>query len=595
MTYDIVVSFVILVMAIILFSTEKIRSDLTAILIMILLPWTNVITVEEAFSGLSSNAVITVIAVMIMGYGIEKSGAMDAVALLITQKAGNEENKAVTYISGTVGIISSFMQNIGAVALFLPVAKKISRSMGANSKKFLMPMGFAGILGGTLTMIASGPLIILNDLLGERGHDPFHLFSVTPVGLVLLGSGLLYFYFFRNFFASETKEESVQQEDSVLNLYQLPKSVYEIEITKDSPLIGKNIEEISLWGEKKIHILAIWDSDSITYSPWRKTKFSHSQRIAVFGDVKDIDKFCTEYKLDKKSFLDVFQELQNEEVAGFAEMIVPPKSQVKGKTLEEIALRKNFKVEPIIYISPEGERLECIERPLEAGLQIIVFGKWEDIKKIKDSRDFFVITDVRPVKEQVGKYRKYFALLSLALAMGLVIAGFSLPLSFLTGAMLMVASGAVAKDELYRAVDWRTVFLLAGLIPLGTAFEKSGAAALSADLMMGLISEWPVFLFLLVIGIVTSFFSLFMSNVAATVLLVPIVVAMSSGIDIDPRSLALLVAISASNSFIIPTHQVNAYIKTPGKYSNQEFIRAGSLMTIIFLVVSVTMIYFFYL
>lgn len=194
MTYEIVVSFMILFLAVVLFSTEKIRIDLAAILIMIILPWTGIITPSEAFSGFSSNAVITIIAIMILGYGIESSGSLNFIADYISLKAGRQGKKVMVWISASVGITSSFMQNIGAVALFLPVARKISKNTKVSPRRLLMPMGFAGILGGTLTMIASSPLIILNDLLEENSYEALSFFSVTPIGLTLLISGILFFY-----------------------------------------------------------------------------------------------------------------------------------------------------------------------------------------------------------------------------------------------------------------------------------------------------------------------------------------------------------------------------------------------------------------
>ncbi len=594
MTYEIVVSFILLFLAIFLFSTEKIRIDLAAILIMILLPWTGIITPVEAFSGFSSNAVVTIMAVMILGYGIESSGSLNFIADYISLKAGGEGKKVMVWIAASVGIISSFMQNIGAVALFLPVTKKIGKNTAVSSRRLLMPMGFAGILGGTLTMIASSPLIILNDFLVENSYEELNFFSVTPVGILLLTVGILFFYYAWDKILPGDVEEDKNRED-IQDIYNLPKQVIEIEITENSPLIGKTIEEIELWIKNKVHILAIWDSGSITYTPWRKTRFTAKQRIAVFGKQEHIKEFHQVFNLDRKSFLYVFHELNGDETAGFAEIIVPPKSSLIGKSIEEIGIRKNFKIEPITYVNPEGERLDLIERPMEAGLQIIVFGLWEDIRRIKESREFVVITDVKQVKRQMDIKKRNIALLSLALSILLVIFGFSLPLSFFTGAIIMVLSGVIPKEDIYKAVDWKTVFLLAALIPLGLAFEKSGAAELTADIILGLISSWHVLGILLVIGIVTGIFSLFMSNAAAAVLMVPIVLIMAPSLGVDPRYLALFTALSASNSFILPTHQVNAYIKTPGKYSNFDFIKVGGLMSFIFLSISTLMFYIFYI
>ena len=594
MTYEIVVSFMILFLAVVLFTTERIRIDLAAILIMIILPWTGIITPSEAFSGFSSNAVITIIAIMILGYGIESSGSLNFIADYISLKAGRQGKKVMVWISASVGITSSFMQNIGAVALFLPVARKISKNTKVSPRRLLMPMGFAGILGGTLTMIASSPLIILNDLLEENSYEALSFFSVTPIGLTLLISGILFFYLaWEKVLPGEGTTD--KESENIQDIYNLPKQVIEIEITESSPLIGKTIEEIELWVKNKVHILAIWESGETTYIPWRKTRLGAKQRIAVFGESENVKDFYTIFSLDPKPFLFVFHELNSDDIAGFAEIIIPPKSIVIGKTIEEIGIRRNFNIEPITYVSPEGDRLDLIERPLEAGLQIIVFGRWEAIKQIKDSRDFVVITDVKQVKKQLDIKKRNIALFSLVLSILLVILGFSLPLSFFTGAIIMILFGVIPKEDIYKAVDWKTVFLLAGLIPLGLAFEKSGAAALSAKVILNLVNTWNPIGILIIIGLVMGAFSLFMSNTAATVLMIPIILIMAPELNMDPRYLALFTALSASNSFILPTHQVNAYIKSPGNYNNSDFLRAGSFMSLIFLIVSTLMFYIFYI
>ena len=177
----------------------------------------------------------------------------------------------------------------------------------------------------------------------------------------------------------------------------------------------------------------------------------------------------------------------------------------------------------------------------------------------------------------------------------LVLLGVPLALSFLSAAIMMLFTKVILKEELYKAIDWKTVFLLAGLIPLGIAFEKTGAATLVAEVIINIVESWPVIFILVVIGLITSFFSLFMSNVAATVLLVPLILIMGESFGIDPRGLALLVAVAASNAFILPTHQVNAYIMSAGNYKNSDFIKAGGLMSIIFLIVSTLIVYFFYI
>ncbi len=595
MSTEMIIVFVILFAAVIMFSIEKIRNDVASIIIMLSLAWTGVITLDQAFSGFSSNAVMAIIGVMIMGYGIEKTGIMDSLAQIIMKRITNKENIVIATIMGVTGIISSFLQNIGAVALFLPAVKKIGNESGISNQRLIMPMAFSGIIGGTITMVASGPLIILNDLLADGGYDSFGMFSVTPIGLSLLIAGTLYFSFFSKFVLLG-EEESRSLKDELLDIYNLPHKIYEVDINGDNELIGKTIDTLEQWKDSGIHILAISDSGSKIYIPWRKTTFKEGQTLAIFGEEEQIEKFIVAYDLKLKDKLFTFRELGDDKEAGFAEIILPPESSLKGKTIEEIALRKNYKIEPIIYINNDGKRLDFIDWKMEPGLKAIVFGRWEDLASLKESKEFVVISQqIKPVTENSRADKKIHAMLILAISIVLILLGVPLPLSFLSAAVMMLVTKVIYKEELYKAIDWKTVFLLAGLIPLGIAFEKTGAAELVAMTIINVVESWHVIFILLIIGSITAFFSLFMSNVAATVLLVPLILIMGKSFEIDPRSLALLVAVAASNAFIIPTHQVNAYVIGAGNYKNSDFIKAGGFMSIIFLLVSTLIVYFFYI
>ena len=595
MNRDVILVFIILIGGITMFSIDKVRNDLAAISIMLTLAWTKVISVEQAFSGLSSHAVIAVMGVMILGYGIEKTGIMDDLAQILIQKTGTNEKKVRVSVMGVTGLISSFIQNIGTVALLLPAVKKIANRSGLPAQKIIMPMAFSCMLGGTITMVGSGPLIVLNNLLSDGGYSGFGFFNVTPIGLALLCAGIVYFFVFSKLvLPSENKTDSLRK-DHLLDVYNLPKEIYEVEIKEHCKLIGKSIEELKIWKDYSIHVLALCESESKTYIPWRKTTFKKGQIIAIFGEDSQINDFFKAFDLKARDQLTTFKELGHDREAGFVEIILPPDSNLKDKTIKEIALRKNYKIEPIIYINHAGKILDFIDWPLKPGLKVIVFGRWEDLLAIKDSNEFVVISQIKPPKESTRSDKKIHAMLILSLAILMILFGFSLPLSFFSAGLLMLFTKVIEKDELYEAIDWKTVFLLAGLIPLGIAFKETGGAKLVAESVINLIESWPVFLVLLVIGFISAFFSLFMSNVGATVLLVPLVLIMGQSFGINPRGLALLVAVSASNSFILPTHQVNAYILGPGNYKNSDFIKAGSGMSLIFLIVSTSIIYLFYI
>ena len=595
MTPEILLVLAVLVVTIILFATEAFRVDVIAILIMVTLPWLGLITPTEALSGLASNAVVAIIAVMILSYGVGRSGVMDRIARPIIRVAGRSEKRLIGLVAAAVGLISSFMQNIGAVALFLPAVMRISRNMRIPISRLLMPLGFAGILGGTLTMVGSGPLIVLNDLLKQGGQEPFGLFGVTPVGIALLSAGVLYFLVLGRFVlpvvSTEREPPSPQQE--MIETWRLPSTISHAIIPPGSPLIGKTREETALWMRYHIILLALTEGDELLYAPWRYTRFIEGQELALLGTESDIERFIADFRLQVAPASPQFEALRSGEVAGFAELIIPPRAPVASKTMRELALRKTYGVEPIMLLSGvREEREDFSDRVLEPGDAMILHGRWENIKAMADNRNFVLVTPIET--EAAGKSRPVAAALCFLGAIMLILLGVPLALGLLSGALAMILLRVVPIDEAYRAIDWRTVFLLAGLIPLGIAMEKTGAASyLAHQLIVPLQGGHPL-LILAAVAALATLFTLVMSNVAATVVLVPLVMIIGSLAAINPRALALLVAVCASNSFILPTHQVNALLMAPGGYHTADYLKAGGLLTIIFIVIAVGLIYLWY-
>jgi di/tricarboxylate transporter len=595
MQKEIILVLFVLAFTVFLFVSEILRSDIVALLTLLLLGWLKLITPAQAFSGLASNAVVSVIGVMIIGYGIERSGVMKRISAPVVRLAGSSEKRMTAVISLSVGLISGFMQNIGSAALFLPVVMRISRKMEVKASRFLMPMGFSAIQGGTLTLVGSGPLIILNDLLKQGNQPPYNLFSVTPVGLALLTVGVLYFLIFGKHILpsrkSDREEASVQQR--LIETWQLPSTIFSCRIPEGSSLIAKTCEDAQLWSQHGLNLLALQEAGEVTYSPWRFTRFAAGQELALLGEKSRFESFVDSYGLEPVVSSPFLRELRSVRQMGFTELIIPPRSPMSGKSIRDIAFRKNFAVEPVMLITGAQEkRGDFSDVPLRSGNILIVYGPWPRIAELGDNKKFVRITPYDSV--DMEKRRPMTSILCFFGAIGLVIAGMPLALSLFSGALGMVLFKVISIDEAYQAVDWRTVFLLAGLIPLGIAMNNTGAAAWIAGSMVDLLQgSHPIWIFVGVAAL-TTVFSLFMSNVAATVLLVPLALIIGSKAAVNPRALSLLVAVCAANSFLLPTHQVNALLMTPGGYHNRDYLKAGGLMTLIFLFIAVMMIYLFY-
>ena len=610
LTPEIILVLGLLFFTVYLFVSEVVRIDVAAVTIMVLLGLTTmvpglepVINSAELFDGFSSNAVMSIIAVMIIGAGLDKTGIMSRVANWILKKGGSTETRITPLVSGTVGIISSFMQNVGAAALFLPVVSRISRRTSIPMSRLLMPMGFCAILGGTVTMVGSSPLILLNDLLlssnkalpPENQMETFGLFDVTPIGLSLIATGILFFMIFGrwvlpNVKGEKQKETTTRTADYFERVYGIAGELFELQATIDSPLVGMTIMQIERTLESVPFVLAIRNGDEVSVVPDGKEVIWVNSYIGVLSNKRQLVKFARQYKLRIVKSENHFSSVMNAQETGIAEIVIPPGSSLVGQSLNDLQLRRNDGLH-ILKIYRAGYTLDKSVRtePLQGGDTLVVHTSWRNLKKLRNNEDYAVVTD--HVDEELRPNKIKPALLFFSLALVLVLfSELRLSVSLLVGAMGMILAGVLTMDEAYRAVSWKTVFLLASLIPLGLAVEKSGAAAWIAEQTLLILGDVPIWLLQTVIAVLSTLFTLVMSNIGATVLLVPLAVNIAVGAGADPAIFALTVAIATSNSFIIPTHQVNALIMGPAGYRVIDFMRAGTFMTILFLIVSLTML-----
>lgn len=600
LTPEMLVVFGLLALAIGLFVSEVVRVDIAALLILFLIGTVGLIPgiepilgTDELFSGLSSNAVVAIIAVMIIGAGLDRAGAMTETAKLILRFAGRTERRVMAVVTLAVGLITSFMQNIGAAALFMPVLNRVAGDAGIPRSRLLMPMGFAAIAGGTLTLVASSPLILLNDLM-PSGLEDFALFDVTPIGLALLALVVTYFWLLGRWVlpavpeASEDESRARSTSEYFRDLYGMAFEVREIRIGVDSRLAGTSVDAFE--GKYGVFVVGLDDGDEMRIEPPRKKEIQAGSRLALFGPIEQIEQAAERDQLELRDRLERFARSMSPRRSGVAELIIPPGSSLIGETIGELHMRQRYGF-TVLRIQ-RGDRilrsdLSTVE--LQAGDTLVVHTRWERLMELERDRDFIVMTSRYPKPGKPQAPRKVVpALASLAGALGLVLlTELPLALALLGGALGMVISGVLSMDDAYRAVSWKTVFLLAGLIPLGLAAQESGAAEWLAVSGMELLGDLPLWVMHAALFLLATFFTLFMSNVGATVLLVPLavsfaMVAQSNGIDADPRVFALIIAIAASNAFLLPTHQVNALIMDPGGYRVIDFLRAGSLLTVLY-------------
>ena len=608
----------ILLLTIYLFAFEVVEVDVAAITIMVLLGVTELLAPlmglekglvdnQRLFDGFSSNAVMSIIAVMIIGAGLDRTGIMNKVAAQILRIGGTTEKRIIPIISGTVAFISSFMQNVGAAALFLPVVSRISARSGIPMSRLLMPMGFCAILGGTVTMVGSSPLILLNDLIltsnsalpPDKQMETWGLFSVTPVGVVLVATGILYFVIAgRWVLPAGTAQKTTTTASSTMeyfhDVYGIDYSLFEVVVPEGSPLVGKKLDDVET--EYAIRVIATkLPGQETRVGPntiARDVEFQPGMVLGIVASPEHLERFVEAFGLRKRDSLRTFAEDLAATRAGIAEVVIPPGSSLIGKSARDVWMRKTYGIAMIALhrggkTLGEGEDIRNI--PLQAGDTLVVHTRWDALARLEKNPDFVVVTTEYPHEEE-RPHKLGWAVFFFLVALSMVLfTDIRLSVALLTGAVGMVLSGVLKVEEAYQAVSWKTVFLLASLIPLGLAVETSGTARWIAEQTLSVVGHMPAWVIQASIAVLATFFTLVMSNVGATVLLVPLAVNIALGVGADPAIYALTVAIATSNSFIIPTHQVNALIMGPGGYRVADFMRAGGIMTLLFLVVLMLM------
>jgi len=592
----------VLAVTVVFFVFEVVRVDVVAICVMVVLGLMGLVPASELFNGFASNAVISIIAVMILGAGLDRTGVMTIVAKFILRVGGKTVRKIIPMISGIVGGISGLMQNVGATALFLPVVSRISVRTDIPLNRLLMPMGFCAIMGGTLTMVGSSPLILLNDLIeasnsslppGAETLQTFGLFDVTLIGLALLASGVLYFLFFGQWLLPSRKEKQhggpAKTKTYFAETYGIEGDVFELLVTVDSPMVGMRVG-VAEQLDGAPRLLGIRNTEEPRMAPPSDEMIWVGTILGVMGTRELVGRFALDNKCRVQPHLRTFGGLFNPSRAGISEVVIPPGSRLIGHSVGAAQLRKRYGIS-VLAINRRGDIFteDLREMVMVIGDCLVSHSTWRDLSAVQREKDFIVVTDIPKEEQRPHKVKPALFFFAVSISM-IIFTDFRLSIALLVGAIGMVLSGVLSMDEAYDSVSWKTVFLLASLIPLGQAMERTGTAAWIAQEALSILGNMPDLAIQVMLALLATVFTLVMSNVGATTILVPIAISIALATGANPVMYALIIALSTSNAFILPTHQVNALIMGPGGYSVADFVRAGTGMSVVFLVVMLTMV-----
>ncbi|MCB2225669.1 MAG: SLC13 family permease [Desulfarculaceae bacterium] len=590
LTTDMILVLALIGLAVLLFVTEWVRVDLVGIMMMVLTPFLGLVKPAEAFAGLSSNAVVSIIAVMIIGAGLDRTGLVGMLVKPVVSLSHGKAKRVMVLISATVAGISSIMQNIGAAALFLPAVQRVSRNQMIPISRLLMPIGFAAILGGTTTLVGSSPLILLNDLIKPLGLKPFGLFSVTPVGVCLVAAGIIYFLVLGRWVLPEGQTPPAEE---LCHLHPQEGRHFEAVVPEELPQSLTAEVMLRRYGVHLVGLIKSGGHEKLMAPDGRSVLYS-GDVVALLARREGLETLVRDFGLEVKPELEIFADDLSPQLWGAAEAVVAPRSELEGKTLGQVHFVSKFHLNPLTVFrgkEPREVRLEAME--LRAGDSLLMEGPWSRFRILAEKGWLIFCTPVREEPPASGRAAVAGAWLAVSLVL-IMVFKVQLGLGLLTGALGMLVCRVIPVSEAYHSIDWRTIFLLAGLMPLGQATLNTGTAAWVAQEALRLLGHLSPLAVLAAVGIMSTAFTLVVSNVGAVVLLVPIAVELALDAGADPRLAALAVGLATSNSFILPTHQVNALYMGPGRYHSTDFMKAGLPLSIVFLVVMLGVLYLLY-
>lgn len=569
--------------AITLFISGRLRADLVALLILVTLAVTGIITPQEAFSGFSRSAVITILAIFILTGGLYRTGATRMLGRSLLRLAGGRTGRRLVVIIMLAGAtLSLLMNNVAAAAVLLPAVMGISRQTRTPPSKLLIPLAYATLLGGMATLLTTVNILVSTGL-RDQGLAPFGLFDFAPVGVPIALAGILYMAALGlNLLPERSTREHLarlrRMRTDLAELYGLRENLFEVRVRPDSPLSGRRLAESGLGERLKLNVVAVIRDGSRQLAPSPNMVLQPDDTLLVAGPSGVVGEL-TRHGLILAKEPGSEEELTSDEVV-LTEVALSPHAEVIGKTLKEIRFREKFDLS-VLAIWREGQplRVGLSDIPLHFGDALLVQGRRERLEVLRTDPDFLVLEEGDMEGIRPGKALRSAVIMGLALALAALNV---LPLAeaTLAGAVLMVLTGCLTMDEVYQSIEWSAIFLIAGMLPLGIAMTKTGAAAqLSAWLLAPLAPLGPLAvvagLFVLTAGLTQV-----MSGVATVVVMTPIALSAAAGLHANPHAFAMAVALAGSTAFLTPMgHPVNVLVMGPGGYSVRDYVKVGLPLT----------------
>jgi di/tricarboxylate transporter len=576
MTTPITIVLVLLIIALILFSLERIPIEVVSILLVMALVLTNTLTVTEAFAGFGNDIVITIAGLFILTGGLARTGVIDLVGRRLHRTAGDSEFRITALIMFAAAFCAAVMKNTTTTAMFLPVVLGIAERRNLSPSKLLMPLAFGAILGGTCTLIGTSTNLAVSGALPRYGIQPFTMFELTRVGVVIVGIGMLYMLLLGLSLLPRRKSA-----ESLTEQYHVRKYITEVIVLNDSPLIGKSLAEARIGDELDLTVLGILRGDEqYRIAPNPREKIQADDLLLVQGRVEDILKVKAEAGIEIKADFTLNDSVLEGKGTELFEAMVPRGSDFIGRTLKRLDFRRRHRV-VVLAINRHGiDLLSKISRVrLRFGDVLLLQGTREQVEALAADGHVLLLEEIS--EKQARPEKRRWALLAFGVFLVLSLTHLvPLPIAVLLGVMILLATHSLRMSEVYEIIDWRLLILIACMMSFGVAMEKTRADQYLADLIVRGTGHYGP------LAVLAGFFAMTvaltqpMSNQAAALVMLPISVKTALALGLNPRTFAVTVTYAASCSFLTPLEPACVLVYTPGGYRFLDFLKVGSLLTI---------------